>query len=61
VLFTVTLGQAKQIISNASSAYEGLIAVKRHCSQTSTMEKHLERQKLINISQIWEKASEFIK
>jgi hypothetical protein len=61
-LFTVTLGQAKQIISNASSAYEGLIAVKRHCSQTSTMEKHLERQKLINISQICgEKASEFIK
>jgi hypothetical protein len=43
VLFAVTLGQLKQISSNASSAYEGLIALKRHCSETSTMEKHLER------------------
>jgi type I site-specific restriction endonuclease len=62
ILFTVTQGHAKQLISSADSAYQGLIDLKRHCAQTSTQEKHLERQKLIYLSQNYgEKASEFLK
>ena len=61
VLFAVTFGEAKELISWASSAYEGLVVLKRHFAQTTVTKKHLECQKLFNMNQRFrESASEFI-
>jgi hypothetical protein len=62
ILFSLTQGYAKQIVSSANSAHQSLLDLKRHCAQTSVSEKHNERQKLMNITQNFgEKASEFLK
>jgi hypothetical protein len=62
LLFSLTQGYAKQIVSSQESAYNSLIDLKRHCAQTSISEKHSEQQKLMNSSQgFGEKASDFLK
>jgi hypothetical protein len=62
VLFSLTQGYAKQIVSSQESAYDSLIDLKRHCAQTLISEKHSEQQKLMNSSQgFGEKASDFLK
>ena len=61
VLFSVTYGQAKELVSQAPSAFEALRDLKRHFAQTTVTDKHLERQKMFNMRQQFrETASEFI-
>jgi hypothetical protein len=40
LLFTLTQGFAKQLVSSAPSAYQALVDLKRHCAQTSVIERH---------------------
>jgi hypothetical protein len=62
LLFTLTQGFAKQLVSSAPSAHQALVDLKRHCAQTLVIERHNERLKFLNSTQNFgEKASEFLK
>ena len=61
VLFAVTYGEAKELISQAATAVDALIDLKRHFALTSVTDKHVERQRMFNMRQMFrETASEFI-
>ncbi|MCP4746931.1 MAG: hypothetical protein GY874_12460, partial [Desulfobacteraceae bacterium] len=62
LLFSITSGMAKRIVSNASSSYKALSDLKRNYGQTSQFDVHRERLKMMNMKQDYnEKASEFLR
>ena len=62
LLFAVTVGQAKEIVSSATSAYDALVDLKRNFAPSSITDKHIERQRMFNLRQNFdEKASDFLK
>ena len=62
LLFSVTTGMAKRLVSTAKTAYLGLLDLKRNYGQTSLFDVHRERKKMMNLSQDSnEKASDFLR
>ena len=62
LLFSVTVGQAKELISNSTSSHHALLDLSRHFAQTSATQRHFERQKTFSLKQSFnESASEFLK
>ena len=51
LLFSITSGMAKRIVSNASSAHKALSDLKRNYGQTSQFDVHRERLKMMNMKQ----------
>ena len=43
-------GQAKELVSQASTAHEALIDLKRHCAQSSAYDKHSAGKKVLNLT-----------
>ena len=62
LLSSVTVGMAKQIVGNASTASQALSDLKRNYGQTSAFDIHRERLKMMMMKQSTnEKASEFLR
>ena len=62
ILASVTSGMAKKIVTRSNSAFTALIDLKRNCGQTSSLDMHRERLKMMLMKQQYnEKASEFLR
>jgi hypothetical protein len=62
LLFSITTGMAKRIVSTAKTAHKGLIDLKRNYGQTTLFNIHHERKKMLNLTQDSnKKASEFLR
>ena len=62
LLSSVTVGMAKQLVANASSAFQALLDLRRNFGQTSSFDIHRESVKMMLMKQSSnEKASEFLR
>ena len=62
LLSSITQGMAKQLVSNATSAHQALLDLRRNYAQTSRFDIHQERVKMMMMKQGQsEKASEFLR
>lgn len=61
LLFTVIVCQAKEMMSSALYTFDAIIDLKRSFTPTSMTDKHIEKQKMFNVSHFFdEKASDSI-
>ena len=62
ILFSLTSGSTKRLISSIPTAHEALLDIKRNFGQTSTIDIHRERKNMMNLRQGFnETASEFLR
>ena len=62
LLSIITAGMAKRIVNNSTTAYQALIDLRRNCGQTSNLDIHRERLKMMLLKQGFnEKASDFLR
>ena len=61
LLFSITTGMAKRIVSQTKSAFASLVDLRRNYGQTSKLDAHREKVKMMSMKQSQENASTFLR